>query len=59
MPKPIAIKPQNRGKLHADLGIPQDQTIPQAKLSAAKETAGPAEKKRIQFAQNRASWFHR
>jgi len=57
MRKPL-IKPANVGKLHEDLGVPKGEPIPAAKLAAAKKTAGPAEKKRIQFAQNARSWFH-
>lgn len=52
----IHIKAANKGKLHADLGVPKGQKIPAAKMSAAKASAGPAEKKRIVFAQNAAKW---
>ncbi len=54
--KPIMIKPQNRGKLHRELHVPEKEPISEAKLEAAKKGAEPAEKKRIQFAENAKHW---
>ena len=54
----IYIKPANRGKLHEDLGVPEDEPIPASKLAAAKKNAGPALKKRIRFAENAKKWSH-
>lgn len=54
----IRIKPENKGKLHADLGIAQGKPIPTKTLDKAKKSAGPAEKKRITFAQNARKWDH-
>lgn len=52
----IKIKEKNKGKLHEELDVPQNKNIPSEKLEEAKENAGPAEKKRIVFAQNAKKW---
>lgn len=57
--KPIKIKKSHRGLLHKDLGVPQDQPIPGARLAAAMKTAPPAEKKRLVFAQNAKKFNHK
>lgn len=57
--KPIRIKKSHRGLLHKDMGIPQDQPIPGARLAAAMKTASPAEKKRLVFAENAKKWNHK
>jgi hypothetical protein len=54
----IHIKPQNKGKLHRELGVAQGKKIPLAKLAKAKKNATPAEKKRIVFAENARKWKH-
>ncbi len=54
--KPIMIKPENKGKLHKELGVPAGKKIPAKKLEAAKKNATPAEKKRIVFAENAKKW---
>ena len=46
------IKPSRRGLLHEEMGIPQGEKIGRARLEAAKSGAGPAKKRRIQFALN-------
>lgn len=56
MKKTIHIKAENKGKLHKELGVSADKKIPGKKLEAAKKTAGPAEKKRIVFAENAKKW---
>ena len=35
-----AIKPQNKGALHEQLGVPKGQKIPAAKLNAAAKAPG-------------------
>ena len=57
--KPIRIKKSHRGLLHKDLGVPQGQPIPGARLADAMKTASPAEKKRIVFAQNAKHFNHK
>ena len=52
----INIKPQNKGKLHKELDVKLGEKIPAKKLEAAKKDASPAEKKRIQFAENAKKW---
>lgn len=54
--KPIQIKPENKGKLHKELDVPKGEKIPVKKLETAKKEAGPAEKKRIVFAENARKW---
>jgi hypothetical protein len=54
----IHIKPQNRGKLHADLGVPAGQPIPAKKLEAAKNSPDAAIRKRAVFAQNAKHFKH-
>jgi hypothetical protein len=55
---PIHINPANKGKLHAELGVPAGKKIPASKLASAKKGASPAERKRIQFAQNAKKFKH-
>jgi hypothetical protein len=55
---PIHIKPENKGKLHRDLGVKPGKKIPVAKMEAAKKGASPAERKRIQFAENARKFKH-
>lgn len=52
----IHIKPENKGKLHAKLGVPQGEKIPQAKLKEAKHSSSLAERKEANFAVNAAKW---
>jgi hypothetical protein len=52
----IRIKPQNRGKLHRDLGVPSDKPIPPGKLNEALNSASAATRRRAQFAKNAKSW---
>lgn len=54
----IHIKPANKGKLHADLGVKQGQKIPVKRLEAAKNSSDPAVRKRATFALNARSWSH-
>lgn len=52
----IKIKPENKGKLREELGVPKGKNIPSKTLNAAEKTASPAEKKRIVFAKNAKEW---
>jgi len=54
----IHIKPSHKGMLHRELGVPQGEKIPAAKMEAAKAHASPAERKRITFAENARKWNH-
>lgn len=54
----INIKPANKGLLHKNLGVKKGEKIPVAKMEKAKKSAGPAEKKRIVFAENARKWSH-
>ncbi len=53
----IHIKNSHKGELHRDLGVPQGQPIPAAKLSI-KPTDSLAIKKRKQFAINAKKFNH-
>ena len=44
--KTIAIKSSHKGLLHEDLGVPQGENIPAAKLREARNSADPAVRKR-------------
>lgn len=55
----IKIKESHKGKLHEDLGVAKGKPISTERLVKAKEHAGPAEKKRIVFAENARKWSHR
>lgn len=55
---PIHIKPANRGKLHAELGVAKDKKIPAKKLAAAAKSASPAERKRARFAITAKKFKH-
>ena len=48
----IHIKPSHKGLLHKDLGVPEGQKIPKAKIAAAKNSPNPKVRKRATFAQN-------
>jgi len=52
----ITIKPSHKGLLHKELGVPQGESIPTSKMEKAKTAAGPAERKRITFAENAKKW---
>lgn len=53
------IKPQNRGKLHEALGIPEGEEIPVSRLrEIAASTNDPHMKKMVQFALNARGWNH-
>lgn len=52
----INIKPSRKGLLHKELGVKKGSPIPTSKLDSAKKGASPAEKKRIQFAENARKW---
>lgn len=52
----IKIKPANKGKLHAKLGVPPGDRIPAGKLNAALASASAATRKEAQFAKNAKGW---
>lgn len=54
----IRIKPQNKGKLHKELGVPLGKKIPEAKIDKAERSSSPAERKRAIFADNERGWKH-
>ncbi len=53
---PIHIKPANKGKLHAALGVKKGEKIPAAKIAKAAKSSNPVLKKRAVFAENAAKW---
>lgn len=55
---PIHLNPAHKGMLHRDLGVPQGQPIPAAKLEAATHSKNPAVAKRAQFAENAKHFDH-
>lgn len=52
----IEIKPENKGKLHKKLGVPEGEKIPLSKLEAAKRSSNPATRKQATFAVNARKW---
>ena len=54
----IHIDPENKGKLHATLGVPEGQKIPMSKLEAAKHSNNPLTRKRANFAINAKKFNH-
>ena len=55
----IEIKPENKGKLHEDLGVPKGEKIPEEKLEEAEHSDDPKERQRAQFAENAKHWNHK
>ncbi|HEU0176277.1 MAG TPA: hypothetical protein VFV58_18585 [Blastocatellia bacterium] len=55
----IHIKPSREGLLHENLGVPQGQRIPAAKLEAAKHSSDPAIRRRANFAINAKGFSHK
>ena len=56
--RPIRIKKSHQGLLHQQMGVPQGQSLSLKDLEREKQTADPAEKKRIVFAENARHWNH-
>ncbi len=52
----IGIKPSNKGKLHAALGVPQGKPIPAKKVAKAAASSNPTLKKEAVFAENAKKW---
>ncbi len=52
----IHIKPENKGKLHADTHTASDKKIPEAKIEKAERSSDPAVRKRAVFAENAKHW---
>lgn len=55
----IEINPAHKGLLHKNMGVAQGKPLSIASLKAAEKIAGPAEKKRIIFAENARHWNHK
>lgn len=47
-----------KGKLHREMGIPEGQKIPAAKLAAAAHSSDPEKKRDARRAQTMAKWNH-
>lgn len=56
--KPIKIKPQNRGKLHAATGTPPGKKIPLAKEEKDAHSKNPKLRKEADFALAARKWSH-
>ena len=54
----IEIKPSHKGLLHKELGVKAGDKISSKKLSMAKNSSNPAERKRATFAMNAKKWKH-
>ena len=54
----IHIKPENEGKLHKSMGVPEGKKIPLAALEKKKNSPDAATRKRANFAINARSWHH-
>lgn len=54
----IHIKPENKGKLHKELGVAEGKKIPEAKLEKAKHSENPKERERATFAENAKKFKH-
>lgn len=57
-PSGIKIKPENKGKLHKALGVPEGAKIPSSKLAKAKASSSPAMRKMANFAINAKKFKH-
>lgn len=51
----IRIKPSHKGRLHANLGVPEGRAIPASRL-ASKPTDSAAVAKQKNFARNAKKW---
>ena len=49
---------KHKGALHKELGVPQGQKIPAAKLAKAAKSSNPVERKRAAFAKE-LKGFHK
>lgn len=58
MAKWIAGAVKHPGALHRELGVPQGEKIPQAKLEAATRSENPTERKRAFLAETLAHMHH-
>ena len=54
----IHIKPENEGKLHQSMGVPEGKKIPLAALEKKKNSDNPVTAKRANFAINARKWHH-
>lgn len=51
--------PLKKGALHRDLGIPQGQKIPAARLAKAAHSSSPLVAKRARLAETMKHWNHK
>lgn len=54
----IHIKPENKGKLHSELGVPQNKKLTSEEIDRGLHSKNPAERKRANFARNARHWSH-
>jgi hypothetical protein len=54
-----AINPENKGKLHRELGVPQEKRIPQRMLNKATHDRNPTIAKEARLAKTLKSFHHR
>lgn len=52
----IKIKPENKGKLHRELGVAAGKKLTGKEITKAKDSSNPAERKRATFAANARKW---
>lgn len=52
----IEIKPENKGKLHKNLGVPEGKKLTEGELDRAKHSKSAAVRKRATFAENARKW---
>lgn len=65
MAKPKGFRPKSdfhpgghKGKLHRELGIPESETIPQARLKAAEHSSNPEIRRDAIRAETMEHWHH-
>jgi len=52
----IHIKPENKGKLHKNLGVPAGKKLTEGELERGKHSSSAAVRKRATFAENARKW---
>ena len=55
----IAAATKNKGALHRDLGVPEGQKIPAAKLRAAEHSKDPKTRRRARLAETLKNLNHK
>lgn len=54
----IHINPAHKGRLHRDLGVPQDRKLTVAQIEKAEHSRKPAVRKEADFAARARDWNH-